>query len=120
MIVLRVAHTIRLGLWYTYHVISIESALTFKRWQNHSIEGLSYDMVDLTLIHDIMVEVYGAVNGHQLVPLMPSGLVKTLGKGLGIRCMCIMVLELWCSVASARLENGDDPNDSQVSLSGFV
>ena len=69
-------------------------------------------MVDLMLKYDLMVGVYGGVNGHQLVPLMPSGLGKTLGKGLGIRCMCIMVLALWCSVASARLENGDEPNDS--------
>ena len=64
-------------------------------------------MVDIILIHDLMVGVYLGVNGHQLVPLMPLGLVKTLGKGLGIHCMCIMVLALWCSVASARLENGD-------------
>ena len=48
-------------------------------------------MVDLTLIYDLMVEVYGGINGYKLVPLMPSGLVKTLGKGLGIRCLCIMV-----------------------------
>ena len=69
-------------------------------------------MVDLTLIHDLMVEAYGGVNGHQLVPLVPSGLVKTLGKGLGICCMCIMVLVLWCSKASVHLEDGDDPIDS--------
>ena len=50
MIVLRAAHTIRLGLWYTYHVISIEPTLTFKGWKNHSIEGLTYDLVDITLI----------------------------------------------------------------------
>ena len=68
-------------------------------------------MVDLTLIHDLMVGVYGGINGHQLVPLMPSGLVKTLGKGLGIRCKCIMVLALWCSEAYVRLEDGDDPID---------
>ena len=73
-------------------------------------------MVDLTLIHDFMVGVYGGVNGHQLVPLIPSRLVKTLGKGLGIRCMCSMVLALWCSEASGRLEDGDDPIDLQVSL----
>ena len=73
-------------------------------------------MVDLMLIHVLMVGVYGGVNGHQLVPLMPLGLVKTLGKGLRIRYMCIMVLTLWCNVASMRLENGDDPVDSQVSL----
>ena len=69
-------------------------------------------MVDLMLIHDFMVGVYGGVNGHQLVPLMPSGLVKTLGKGLGICCMHIMVLKLWCSEASMHLENGVDPIDS--------
>ena len=120
MKVLRVAHTIRLGLWYTNHVISNDPALTFKGSRNHSIEGLSYDMVDLTLIHDFMVAVYGGVNGHQLVPLMPLGLVKTLGKGLGIRCMCIMVLALWCSVPSTRLESGDDPIDSQVRPSDSV
>ena len=55
--------------------------------------------------------VYGGVYGHQMLPLIPLGLVKTLGKGLRIRCLCIMVLALWCSVASACLENGDDPND---------
>ena len=63
-IVLRVAHTIKLGLWYTYHVISIEPALTFKGWRNHSIEGLTYDLVDITLIHKLMVGVYGGLNGH--------------------------------------------------------
>ena len=84
MIVLMATHTIRLGLWYTNHVISNDPTLTFKGWRNHSIEGLSYDKVDLTLIHDIMDGVYGGVNGHQLVPIMPSGLLKTLGKGLGI------------------------------------
>ena len=68
-------------------------------------------MVDLTLIHDFMVGVYGAVNGHQPVPLVPSGLVKTLGKGLGTRCMSIKVWALWCNRTSARLENGVDPND---------
>ena len=62
MIVLRV--TIRLGLWYTNHVISIEPALTFKGWGNHSTDGLSYDMVDLMLIHKLMVRVYGGVDGH--------------------------------------------------------
>ena len=66
----------------------------------------------MMLFHDLMVGVYGGVNGHQLVPLMPSGLAKTLGKGLGTRCKCIMVLSLWCSEASMCLENGDDPNDS--------
>ena len=70
----------------------------------------------MMLIHDLMVGVYDGINGHQQVPLMPSGLVKTLGKGLGICCLCIMVLALWFSVASAHLENGDDPIDSQVSL----
>ena len=70
----------------------------------------------MMLFHDLMVGVYGGVNGHQLVPLIPSRLVKTLGKGLGIRCMCIMVLTLWCSEAFAHLEDGDDPIDLQVSL----
>ena len=91
MIVSRAVHTMRLELWYINHVISICPTLTFKGWRNHSVEGLSYDMVDLTLIHDFMVGVYGGINGHQLIPLMPSGLVKTLGKGLGTRCMSIMV-----------------------------
>ena len=59
-----------------------------------------------------MVGFYGDINGHQLVPLMPSRLVKNLGKGLGIRYMCIMVLKLWCNVASLHLENGHDPIDS--------
>ena len=94
----------------------IEPTLTFKGWQNHSIEGLTYDLIDIMLIHKLMVGVYGGVNGHQLVPLMPSGLVKTLGKGHGIHCMRIMVLELWCSEASTHLENGVDPIDLQVSL----
>ena len=71
----------------------------------------------MTLIHDLMVGVYGGINGHQLVTLMPSGLVKMLGKGLGIHCMCIMVLALWCSEAFARLEDGKDLIDLQVSLS---
>ena len=73
-------------------------------------------MVDLMLIHDFMDGVYCGINGHQLVPLMPLGLVKTLGKGLRIHYMCIMVLELWCSEASVHLENGVDPTYSQVSL----
>ena len=47
---------------------------------------------------------------------MPSGFVKTLGKGLGIHCMCIMVLALWCSEAFARLEDGKDLIDLHVSL----
>ena len=68
-------------------------------------------MVVLTLVHDFMVGVYGGVNGHQLVPLMPLGLLKTIGKGIGIRCMCIVVLALWCSEASVHLEDGDDPVD---------
>ena len=91
MLVLRAIHTIRWGLWYTYHVISLEPALTFKGWQNHSIEGLTHDLVDMTLIHKLMVRVYGGVNGHQLVPLMSSRLVKTLSKGLDILCLGIMV-----------------------------
>ena len=86
-------------------------ALKFKGWQNHSIEGLTYGLVDMTLIHKIMVGVYGGVNGHQLVPLIPR-LVKTLGKGIGIRCLYNIVIALWCSVASMCLENGDDPIDS--------
>ena len=77
-------------------------------------------MVDLMWIHVLMVELYGGINGHQLVPLMPSGLVKTLGKEIDIQCFCNMVLELWCSVASVRLENGDDPINSQVSSTGSI
>ena len=50
MIVLRAAHTIRLGLWYTYHVISIELALTFQGRRNHRIEGLTYELLGITLI----------------------------------------------------------------------
>ena len=73
MLLLRDADTIRLGLWYTYHVISLEPALTFKGWRNHSIEGLTYGFVDKTLIHKHMFGVYGGVDGHQLVPLMPLG-----------------------------------------------
>ena len=53
MIGLRVVHIIRLGLWYTYHVISIEPVLTFKGWRNHSIEDLTYGLVDITLIHNL-------------------------------------------------------------------
>ena len=71
----------------------------------------------MMLIHDLIIGVYGDVNGHQLVPLMPLGLVKTLGKWLGIHCMCIMVLALWCSEGSVHLEDGDNPIDLQVSLS---
>ena len=76
---------------------------------------MSWLVYDIKSIHKIMVRVYGCVNGHQLVPLIPSGLVKNIGKGLGIHFMCIMVLVLWCTVASARLENGYDPINSQVS-----
>ena len=68
-------------------------------------------MVVLMLVHDFMVGVYGSVNGHHLMPLVPSGLVKTLGKGLGIRCMCNMVLALWCSEASTGLEDEHNPID---------
>ena len=74
-------------------------------------------MVDLMLIYDFMGGFYGGINGHQLVPLMPSGFVKTQGKGLGTRCMRIMVWALWCNETSTRLENGIDPNDLQVSSS---
>ena len=74
----------------------------------------------MTLIHKIMVGVYGGVNGHQPVPLIPLGLVKTIGKELDIHCLCNMVLALWCNVASARLENGDDPINFQVSSTGSV
>ena len=67
-----------------------------------------------------MVGVYGGVNGHQIVPLMPSGLVKTLGKRVGIHYLFIMVLAFWFSVAFAHSEKGDDPIDSWVSFTGSV
>ena len=69
----------------------------------------------MMLVHDLMLGVYGGINGHQLVPLMPSRLVKNLGKGLGTRCMSIMVWALWSNETSACLENGVNCNDLQVS-----
>ena len=64
-----------------------------------------------------MVRVYGCVNGHQLVPLMPLGFVNTLGKGFGnSQFVYYVVLALWFSVASTHLEKGDDLVDLQVSL----
>ena len=56
-----------------------------------------------------MVRVYECVNGHQLVPLMPSGFVKTLGKGFGNSLFVhYVVLALGCHVASMQLEKGSD------------
>ena len=56
-----------------------------------------------------MVRVYGCVNGHQLVPLMPSRFVNTLGKGFGHSMFVhYVVLALWFHVASAQLEKGGD------------
>ena len=63
----------------------------------------------IMLIHKIMVRVYGCVNGHELVPLMPSGFVKTLGKGFGHSLFVhYVVLELGFHVASTQLEKGGD------------
>ena len=55
------------------------------------------------------MRVYVCVNGHQLVPLMPSGFVKMLGKGF-VHSMFVnyVVLELGFLVASTQLEKGCD------------
>ena len=56
-----------------------------------------------------MVRVYGCVNGHQLVPLMPSGFVNTLGKGFGhLLFVHYVVLALGFRVAFAQLEKGGE------------
>ena len=57
-----------------------------------------------------MLRVYGCINGHQLVPLKPSGFVNTLGKGFGRSLfMHYVVLELGFHVASAQLAQGRRP-----------
>ena len=56
-----------------------------------------------------MVRVYECVNGHQLVPLMPSGFVKMLGNRFGHSLFVhYVVLALGFCVASAQLEKGGD------------
>ena len=51
-----------------------------------------------------MVRVYECVNGHQLVPLMPSRFVKMLGKGFAHSLFVhYAVLALGFHVASAQL-----------------
>ena len=56
-----------------------------------------------------MVRVYGCVNSHQLVPLMPLGFVKTLGKGFGhLLFVHYVILALGFCVASVQLEKGGD------------
>ena len=56
-----------------------------------------------------MVRVYGCVNGHQLVPLMPSGFVNTFGKVFGHSLFVHYVaLALGFHVDSAQLEKGGD------------
>ena len=54
-----------------------------------------------------MVRVYGCVNGHDLVPLMPSWFLNTLGKGFGHSLFVhYVVLALGFPVACAQLEKG--------------
>ena len=54
-----------------------------------------------------MVRVHECVNGHQLVPLIPLGFVKTLAKGFGHSLSVhYVVLALGFHVASAQLEKG--------------
>ena len=56
-----------------------------------------------------MVRVHECINGHYPVPLMPSGFVKTLGKGFGNSSfMHYVVLALGFHVASMQLEKGGD------------
>ena len=56
-----------------------------------------------------MVRVYECINGHQLVPLMPSGFVKMLGKGFGHSLFVhYVVLTVGFHVASTQLEKGGD------------
>ena len=56
-----------------------------------------------------MARVYGCVKGYPLVPLMPSGFVKTLGKGFGhLLFVHYVVLALWFHVASTQFEKGGD------------
>ena len=63
----------------------------------------------ITSIHKLMVRVYGCVNGHQLVPLIPSGFFITLGKGFGhLLFVHYVVLALGFRVAFAQLEKGGE------------
>ena len=56
-----------------------------------------------------MVRVYGCFNCHQLVPLILSRFVKTLGKGFGhLLFVHYVVLALGFHVASMQLEKGGD------------
>ena len=56
-----------------------------------------------------MVRVYECLNGNQLVPLMPLGFVKMLGKGFGHSFFVnYVVLALGFHVASVQLEKGGD------------
>ena len=63
-----------------------------------------------------MVRVYGCINGHQLVPLMPSRFVKILGKGFGnLLFVHYVVFVLGFLVASAQLEKEETFIDLWVS-----
>ena len=56
-----------------------------------------------------MVTVYECINGNQLVPLMPSGFVKMLGKGFENSLFVhYVVFTLGFCVASTQLEKGGD------------
>ena len=65
---------------------------------------MTWLVCNITMVHKLMVRVFGCVNGHHLVPLMPLGFVKMLGKmiwafvvcalcvfGIGVSCgLCIV------------------------------
>ena len=54
-----------------------------------------------------MVSIHECVNGHQLVPLIPLGFVKMLGKGFGHSLiMHYVVLALGFHVDFVQLEKG--------------
>ena len=56
-----------------------------------------------------MVRVYGCVNGHQLVPLMPLVLLKNTWKNIWHSLFVhYVVLALGFHVASAQMEKGGD------------
>ena len=69
---------------------------------------MSWLVYGITSIHKLMVRVYGCVNGHQFMPLMPSRLVKMLKKWFGIHYCALCGFGLWFSVASVQLEKGGD------------
>ena len=64
-----------------------------------------------------MVRVYECINGHHIVPLMPSGFVKMLCKGFEHSLFVHnVVLELGFHVASSQLEKEETSIDLQVRL----